>query len=529
MNSGLLIKYQKTIKIVSAVTAILLVTAVFSRLYFAEENINLFFCTDGLYLPSLYKDLIQDGNSIADWHLNPAPNFFPDMICYFVIMFFCKNFITATFIFAIIQYSIIAFLLIKVFCLIFPDRSEFYHSAIYIFLAIFLLESFYFSRDFPYLYYLLINSYHTGAFVMSLVCFIITIKYILKPKFLWLLALFFIGFLCIISDRLFISLYVIPATLTCVLMYRRIKLKYAIYLCLTTVLFTISGLQVFDSINRNTYFILSGSGALFDVNAISHSYKIFSEQIIGMSMQFGFRAITIWLFLLSLVFMIYLFFYTRKRGDNIVVFYSAFSVIFSISVISVPIISGKFEGYDCLRYNIYPVYLGGLNCMIFVAYWLKNRRLLLGGAFSVCLISVCLFIFSVTQIQSHGLNEYFAYYPDIARRVDAIAEKENLKYGVGNYWRAKQITMFSKKGVRVFSVFDDIAIYDHVSNDRWFFNNIFNFVVLNNFRDTLLYRKKLKRIEVVSNTPELMLAKASPFYYNRATGYRVLNIGYKEK
>src|SRR3954471_21858303 len=77
--------------------------AFFSHLYFNGVEWDLFLSSDALYLPSLYQDILIDKNSVADWHLNPAPNFFPDMAAYFILRFVCGNFIWSTFVFALLQ------------------------------------------------------------------------------------------------------------------------------------------------------------------------------------------------------------------------------------------------------------------------------------------------------------------------------------------------------------------------------------------------------------------------------------------
>jgi hypothetical protein len=135
------------------------------------------------------------------------------------------------------------------------------------------------------------------------------------------------------------------------------------------------------------------------------------------------------------------------------------------------------------------------------------------------------FCMAVWRFEWQGLKNYFAYYPPIAKHIDEVAEKQHLFHGVGNHWISKKVTMFSRKGVKIRTVFEDLAIYDHVASDRWYFHNIFNFVVLNNFADTSLYRKYVKEPKTIRYDDELKLIMTRPFTYDRNIGYRAIIIG----
>ena len=60
------------------VIALFVVLAIVSDANVVDYEIH-FLNSDTMYLPSIYYDIFKDGNSINTFHLNPAPNFFPDM------------------------------------------------------------------------------------------------------------------------------------------------------------------------------------------------------------------------------------------------------------------------------------------------------------------------------------------------------------------------------------------------------------------------------------------------------------------
>ena len=185
------INIEQILFLASICVSLLLILAIFSILTSNADYINIFFNSDTLYLPSLYKDLIQEHNGLKGWYLSGAPNFFPDMIFYFIIMFFTNNFIVSSLLFPIFQYIALLFLIKRVFQLIIPNYSYLFAS-----LANLLMMLFFFvtlcSNDFGFTFYLLSNSFHTGAFIMAFLCLIISLNYLKRAKRLNLIILFFI-------------------------------------------------------------------------------------------------------------------------------------------------------------------------------------------------------------------------------------------------------------------------------------------------------------------------------------------------
>jgi len=515
--------------VLSVVTVVVLITAVFSNLTAVAYKINMFFCSDTLYLPSVYKDLFLEKGELNNWHFNPAPNFFPDMPFYFLLMFLTNNFIWSSFLFSFAQCLFLAFLLVKIFKFIFPDSSSYYTLLIFTLLSIFLIEFFFFSKDVINVFFLIVNSYHTGAFLMSLVCVFFSFKYIESQKAQWLIPLFLIGFLSVVSDRLFAILFAAPMCVTCFFLFRRAGIKTSLLLIAVSTVFTVAGIMVFKAIDTYPFQLMDETKPV-DAKIILEQIDIFWTQISEYLLHFGFMALTLYLFIISLFLMAYVFFHSLKHTTGkLIPFYSLFSLVFSAAVICAPMVSGRYQGPDCLRYNAYPFYLAILNIAIFIKYKVGDKNQWKRARIFLIALNCLLLVLGISQLRPSGLKEFFNYYPDNVRFVDEIAEKENLKYGVANYWEAKKITMFSKKGVKVYAVFDDVSFYQHVANEDWFFKNKFNFVIFTNFTDTTLFGKKLKDITYVCNTPEFRLIKTRPFYYRREVGGTAINEEINEK
>ena len=222
------------------------------------------------------------------------------------------------------------------------------------------------------------------------------------------------------------------------------------------------------------------------------------------------------MFALSFLSLIFLFFYTRKSENKSIELFIIYSGVFSICVLLAPIINGSYTGWDVLRYNIYPFYLSGIIITVFLAIIIKKQKHLEIGKYIALVFSICIFVISLHFINKKGLNSYFTYYPKTVKLIDELVGQKGLHCGVGNYWEAKKTTLFSKKGVKIYSVFENLSVYDHVTNQKWFFGkNEFNFVLLNGFKDTSEYQKHILTHQLISNSKDLILVKTNTFTFKK--------------
>jgi len=73
--------------------------------------------------------------------------------------------------------------------------------------------------------------------------------------------------------------------------------------------------------------------------------------------------------------------------------------------------------------------------------------------------------------------DVFDYYPPYVQAVDEAAERHGVRCGLGGYWEAKVITLFSKKGVLVRQVLEDpnsptrMRGFHWLSNARWYWDS----------------------------------------------------------
>ncbi|MFB3787070.1 MAG: hypothetical protein ACE15F_11955 [bacterium] len=83
-------------------------------------------------------------------------------------------------------------------------------------------------------------------------------------------------------------------------------------------------------------------------------------------------------------------------------------------------------------------------------------------------------IYSAAVILPEGLilrwQDLRLPYPKNARCLDRLAYDTGLRYGYGDYWSAKFLTVHSRAGVRVNQLYPNLALYSWINNFTWYGN-----------------------------------------------------------
>jgi len=502
--------------------SILFIVSLFSS--FTADDFLVFFNSDTLYLPILYKDLFINHIGIQGWYLSPSPYFFPDMIVYFILMFITGDFIVASFLYPIIQYVVFLVLILKLYQLVLKSDSVLFASFSNIILLLFFLVTFC-SHDFNFTFFLVSNSYHIGAFLMSLLCLILTIKYLENPRKGLLINLAWIGFLSVLSDGLFVVMYYLPI-ICIILIYKKIfPSKKIIRLLIINISVLILGITTFIVIKNSNYIWIDKPNRILDFRNSWEAFKMLIGHMHYYLIYGHYTKLILILSLISFLSVIWILINNIRKERYLSAFaiYCFLTVIFTLIVFFAPVINGNYTASDSLRYNISVFYISMLNIPLVIAYLLKGkyRSILLNRGITWLLI-ICLtgaFWIGFNKISISGLHKYFHYYPSEAEQMDSIAKEHRLFYGVGNYWPAKCITMFSKCGVRILPVFDDMFPYFHTSNKNWFFaeKSVFNYIILFKFVDRDKYKKIMGTAGIKADSSELEIMLLPKFRYDPKT------------
>ena len=177
-----------------------------------RPGIRLFVNSDALYMPSLYLDLFVHRTGLHVWHLNGAPNFFPEMFLFFPLMALLKSTMLTVMVYGVLQMALILFLINKLLSL---AKVPISHTGRYLVLLTYLLIPLSAVRNEGHLIpaQLLLAGYHAGFFINSLLAAIVALSYLKNQRGSKLLILGLLVFMAVISDKLFIMGFVAPAIL----------------------------------------------------------------------------------------------------------------------------------------------------------------------------------------------------------------------------------------------------------------------------------------------------------------------------
>ncbi|MFT3884511.1 MAG: hypothetical protein QM724_03500 [Flavobacteriales bacterium] len=152
------------------------------------------------------------------------------------------------------------------------------------------------------------------------------------------------------------------------------------------------------------------------------------------------------------------------------------AAMFFPMVLFTPVLNGSFDGLDSLRYNFAVFMLAPLVAGAALGKWsMKWNKWLVPLVIAIIGVPsgwVCV------SAGTSGYQRLLTYKPQRVDALDRLADRFPMKNGVGNYWDAKRITMFSDKGLVVLPVEGDVVAYNHVNRLRMFQGRTFDLAVV---------------------------------------------------
>lgn len=514
----------------------LLVALVFAS--FNTESYGIYFNSDTLYLASIYKDLFIDGTGFSGWYLNAAPNFFPDMFLYFIVNTLFSDFRTAYLVFSFVQYFLILGLLNVLIKTIIPKIKFEYSGLLNLLFPVFLLVSI-LSKNFLYTYFIFSHSFHTGMFINALLAFIFFFKYLNSEKRTFLILTLLITFIGTYNDRLFLVMFSFPVTAVFILNFFFLKYKRLSILGFSVVLASVLSLILFKYTKINPVFhcigldqkYLNYDNILFSLN------KLFTQHynyVKDLRVQ-GFISITAVFNIIILPVLIFKNYLKIKSGVKnekekqretvffAMVFFSIIITLFS------PALNGYYLGEAHLRYNIFSFYFSIFNIVIFLYLVFKEKLKyvkLISGVLLIFYIGIIFLNFKKYNV-FEKVKDVTEFYPEKVKIIDDFAGKHNLRYGLSQYWDAKYTTMFSEKGLRVYTIASEkLNPWFHVMNKNWYFNYekgkynkpVFNFIILNKFDKKKIRENFGNPLDSLVYKKETVLYVMEGIKYDRKTG-----------
>lgn len=465
---------------------ILLCLVVFCHI--ARYGINYYFNSDALYNATIFKDIFIDGYSIKGWNLIPAPGILPDMVLYFVIMSIFKHPIYSSFVYSFIQYILFLFLLNKLINIISKQKNYLLNSMVNLTMSLFFLV-YIFSKDFVFISSSMHSAFHFGAFIFAIIVLILTLKYLITQKNLFLVFIFIVASLAVFNDKLFIVIFSIPLFCSLIIFTNKNNIKIILKVLIVNIISIILGLVLFKLSSKIVNY--SKLGNLIRFSNIKNSVKLFFETIDNFINDLSFHFIIIILSISAIILISYYLIKNMRKNffskenkiadiESIRYFYFLFFLTSSIITLFAPLLLGMYLDYSGIRYNIYSFYMLTFNFFPIIYFTYNNRSLVflnrslisyLYLLSAILLTSIYLIIFA-KNFDKEGLREYFNYYPKCAACIDKYIEKNKNIYGISTYPIANVTLNFSKKNARLYSVYEDSFYpYTHINNSNWYVDN----------------------------------------------------------
>ncbi|MGJ4747822.1 hypothetical protein ACQV5M_15800 [Leptospira sp. SA-E8] len=437
-----------------------------------ESTSKSFYSTDSLFFANVFSELIkgyEEGNvlgGLKDWTWTPSVYLFPDLFFYFLLRLFAipihASLEAVHLGYAILQWTFLFLSWDFLFKRFHPESSNmsfFYRTSIWFVLGgLFIFQN----RFLP----LFLPGFHTGTWCLlpiSWALFIIP----QKNKVFYLLE-FFLIFIAVLSDPLFLPSFLIP-----ILLYESFTnlknifkepksfLSYSLK-WIPVVLGLFLGIKAYSQLVRNHFVFFPYR---YFEKSIFENYKMIFGPSFWKSLIVLFGSLTgmIWALLLICAGAFFILRKFRKEDvefSNLNLFY-----IFSGTVLPFFLILIAYLSEDILPEKIPFRYLGilipslfGLLCIL-----IRGRILKISTFF---LIIYCGISLSSYIIKNRSLK--MEYYPEWISCLDDMGRKNHWQRGMGGFWTSAPVRNFSRAGLVSDYYQPDLSIRPWQNTFRWY-------------------------------------------------------------
>ena len=464
--------------------------------------------SDSLGTSGLYIGLFTDHGNLKDWYMASAPSFFPDIFFYFLLLALCKgHFLAALMVYGFIQVVVLNALLSYVYKKTAPPGYQKFVWLIPLFISLYLMEGFWFSRDLMFGYYLTAHCYHLGPFINTLLLLAVFLSTWSKGlKYSVMLLLSAVGML---SDKLFVVMFYAPFLLALICSAKKENLKHTVAVFICLVAGAGLGLAAYEFLSQQKIITFLPPHRIYDLaNAIPSLY-MFINQMLRYLMIPGFRSLQIAFTFFTMIAGCVFYVKQRKKAETGLLFFPRFYIFFCLCVFFAPIVNGNYTGEDTLRYSVTPFFLASVVFALCIAFIftekLKARTTLVRPTLALILLML------VLNFSVKGFKEYIDYYPADVSEIDEAARKHHLTKGISEYWTAKKTTLLSKQHVKLLSVHANGCLSELGNNITSFYKGNFDFVVANDLMPAVM--DTLFRIRDTVKTEHYTILVVDKFIY----------------
>lgn len=433
------------------------------------EPIGLF-NSDELYLPALYHDLFELGGRWRGWRLTPAPYFFPDMPLYFALQALSGSVVYATLLFAVVQVVLLVLATQFLVRTAAPPGAAALGQVVVVCVVAALLVA-YGTGTFSPMQFTVLNAIHFSVVLMSLAALALALRTFRGESRLapWLL-----GVLCFLasgSDSLFVVVFTVPAGLCLVLLavaqrpvpWRRLGVTLGVL-----------GVSTLLGFRAARWLTLKRSGSGYTrlrADAALESLRVLQEVMAEQArLSPGLAALWVVMVLATVAVLV-----ARCRQWTSpasprwgVYAVGLFGVLELGTNTGAVVLTGLFGDSTCIRYLPLPVLFPFLGLAFAAGLVPRETWQRVLGAAALGVVAVA---WGVSFARNPWRTEgplVSDYYPPLVACLDAHRERHGLAWGVGDYWNAKFVSLFSRTGLWVNQVVHEGRTHPWINNVDWY-------------------------------------------------------------
>jgi hypothetical protein len=429
--------------------------------------------SDALLAEGLYRDLFEDGYSLADWRFSTTTFFFPDVPLYFLARPFVDDAGAALWIFAAVlfaatvlaagyavvatagglQRGLAALALAALGGIAFVQANH--HG--WIGAGVWLPD--------PYM-----ATWHGGTCLAAFVSAALFQRWLAKPGWLIAVGLTVTGLVTTASDGAYFTMFTAPALGAWLCFARKVERRTWLYSAALLIFPPLAGRLLLRSLSAAGAIRIAdpASRAIDNLNALLSQQSIDDVADILTHLSPAF-----WIASLLALALLGLYWQAQRRLRPTDPTAAWLTFWLALSILSQPIFTA-FAGrllYDFpwqpryLLTALYIPFLFVLPLILAPIVGAAPRRLLATAS-----LAVLAFVTTVTHLFDNS-PVLRPTTPEFVRCVDDQARKYSLRYGLAGYFEAKPLTFYSQAGVRVNQLARDFAPYYWLNNFAWYLGN----------------------------------------------------------
>ena len=457
---------------------------------------------DLMYLEQLFLELFQRGGSLSQWHLTPAPYFFPDMLGYFALRPLVPNVFWAFYFFSLLQSVLLLALAMGLAYRVTGSKN-----------AVLLTEASCLSGlalglgKVPPYTFVYTPTFHAGAFLVGLGLLWLTAS-VLQSKggSPWLVTYGLLVALGTASDLFLVVTIVLPLCLSLFVFLLLTKEASdrtgAIKLLGTAAVFTVLGIGAAKLLTKST------APPLLDTTLSEAFQRLVVVpptllRILQVNLVPGLLIVAFY----GLLFCRLGYYVLSLRKEAVRPKFPIWEFFLVLSTFGLVLFLGlrdmlHFPDPDTSRYLLTVVWLPiSLVWIPFQSSLDSPRAGSVGRVMVVCSLVAILCVSAPSESRSQA-----NYTPEWVVALDAHLEELEkngrvLKFGVSTYWQAKIATTHSRRNISVAQFTPDLAPYLWIATVRWY-RPTYDFALVDDSDED---RRFLKNLVEKCGPPELVM------------------------